>query len=277
MTEFNPNYSSRKGSLWDVLFIHELFGIGEIHQNFMTDQPAIFENKRDLRTYIWDTMQSQKIARFPFPPHNRIPNFEGAEAAAARLLRHPMFQTAKQIKVNPDAPQRYMRMKALEQGITVYMPTPRLRSGFNRLDPEHIPESQYSAAASLSKGRRFMEQVPLKKLPQMDLIVAGSVAVTRSGKRCGKGHGYSDLEYAILRELGHTGVPVATTVHDLQVVDDFPRDAHDVPVSVIITPGETIEVASPPPAPSGIDWGLLSDEELDAMPILKELFHSSRE
>jgi hypothetical protein len=26
------------------------------------------------------------VARFPFPPHGRIPNFVGAEQAAARLL-----------------------------------------------------------------------------------------------------------------------------------------------------------------------------------------------
>jgi hypothetical protein len=26
------------------------------------------------------------VARFPFPPHGRIPNFAGAELAAARLL-----------------------------------------------------------------------------------------------------------------------------------------------------------------------------------------------
>ncbi|HKJ66923.1 MAG TPA: 5-formyltetrahydrofolate cyclo-ligase [bacterium] len=242
----------------------------------MTDRPAMFHNKDDARQYVWDTMQSQKIARFPFPPHHRIPNFAGAEEAANQLMRHPLVQSAGKIKVNPDAPQRYVRLKALEQGITVYMPTPRLRSGFTRLNPEKIPESQYSQAASLSKGQRFQEHVPLDQLPQMDLIVAGSVAVTNSGKRCGKGHGYSDLEYAILRELGHDAVPVATTVHRIQVVDDFPGDAHDVPLSVIVTPADTIDVETPP-APSGIDWELLSNEDVDAMPILKELFHSSRE
>jgi hypothetical protein len=37
----------------------------------------------------------------------------------------------------------------------------------------------------------------------LDAIICGSVAVTRDGRRCGKGEGYSDLEFAILRELGH--------------------------------------------------------------------------
>ena len=70
-------------------------------------------------------------------------------------------------------------------------------------------------------------------MPGLDAIVCGSVAVTRDGRRCGKGEGYSDLEFAILRELGHPPVPVATTVHDLQVVASVPRDPTDQPLSVI--------------------------------------------
>ena len=58
--------------------------------------------------------------------------------------------------------------------------------------------------------------------------------------RAGKGEGYSDIEYAILRELGHdaSGVPVATTVNDVQVVNDFPIESNDLPLTVIATPRE---------------------------------------
>jgi 5-formyltetrahydrofolate cyclo-ligase len=105
----------------------------------------------------------------------------------------------------------------------------------------------------------------------MDFIVTGSVAVTRDGRRCGKGHGYGDIEYAILRELGHPAIPVATTVHPLQIVGDFPTDPHDLPVAFIATPDEVIEVESPPEAPSGIDWELLPDEIIKRMPVLGEL------
>ena len=38
-------------------------------------------------------------------------------------------------------------------------------------------------------------------MPCLDAIVCGSVAVTRDGRRCGKGEGYSDLEFAILRAI----------------------------------------------------------------------------
>lgn len=235
-----------------------------------------FSRKEAARRYVWDTMQQRKVARFPFPPHNRIPNFAGAREAADRLFRQPLLHNVKRMKVNPDAPQRYVRIRALEAGILVFMPTPRLRGGFWKLDPATIPEADLSHAASLSKGKQFAETVGLADLPQMDLIVAGSVAVTRNGKRCGKGHGYSDLEYAILRELGHKPVPVVTTVHPVQLVADFPGDAHDLPLSLIVTPDEVLEVASPPPAPSGIEWDLISREDREAMPVLEELWQSTR-
>ena len=101
--------------------------------------------------------------------------------------------------------------------------------------------------------------------------MCGSVAVTRDGRRSGKGEGYWDLEYAILRELGHPPVPVATTVHPVQIVGGLPRAPTDLPLALIVTPDEVIRVAAPPPAPSGIDWARLGADDLEAMPVLQEL------
>src|SRR3990172_3650322 len=230
-----------------------------------------YASKQEARQAVWDALQRERVARFPFPPHGRIPNFEGAARAAERLLAHPVFAHARRIKVDPDAPQRMVRLLALTRGIMVFVPTPRLRGGFRRFDPAKIPPDKLEEPASLIRGARWGEPVPLRELPVVDLIATGSVAVTRTGKRCGKGHGYGDLEYAMLRELGHPEVPVVTTVHPLQVVDDFPADAHDQPLHLIVTPDEVIEVAHPRPAPRGIDWGLLTAHDLAEMPILKEL------
>ena len=231
-----------------------------------------FPTKDAARQAVWDALQDQGAARFPYPPHGRIPNFAGAEAAAERLMAHPLLSDVRAIKANPDAPQRPVRHRALEAGIGVYMPTPRLKDGFLRLDPARIPPEHRKQAASLSKGRQWAEAIPLEALgDEIDLVVTGSVAVTGSGRRCGKGHGYGDLEYAILRELGHPPLPVATTVHSLQVVDGFPADRHDLPVSLIATPEATIEVADPPPAPTGIEWSALPADALSEMPVLAEL------
>jgi 5-formyltetrahydrofolate cyclo-ligase len=178
-----------------------------------------FTDKSAARQWVWDRLAAEGVARFPFPPHGRIPNFASAELAAARLLDIEPWKSAGAIKVNPDSPQRPLRAEALRRGITVFVPTPRLRGGFNKLDPRRIPPDKIDEAASLSRGDRWSEEVALADMPRLDAIVCGSVAVTRDGRRCGKGEGYSDLEFAILRELGHPPVPVATTVHDLQVVD----------------------------------------------------------
>ena len=59
---------------------------------------------------------------------------------------------ATAIKVNPGSPQRPVRAEALRRGITVFVPTPRLRGGFKKLDPRRIPADRIDAAASLSRG-----------------------------------------------------------------------------------------------------------------------------
>jgi hypothetical protein len=43
------------------------------------------------------------------------------------------------------------------------------------------------------------------------------------------------------------------------------------PLTLIVTPDETIAVKRPLPAPTGIEWERLSEEDLDAMPVLREL------
>jgi 5-formyltetrahydrofolate cyclo-ligase len=66
-------------------------------------------------------------------------------------------------------------------------------------------------------------------------------------------------------------VPVATTVHPVQIVDQLPGTPTDLPLAVIATPHEVVRVAAPPPAPAGIDWDRLSEADMDAMPVLRQL------
>ena len=230
-----------------------------------------FLNKSDARTWVWDTLRDQKIAAFPFPPHHRIPNFRGAADAARRLLADPLFEGVRRIKVNPDAPQRHVRKAALEAGVVVYMPSPRLKSGFIELDPARIPQDKLTKAASMSHAADWGRELHVWELPETDLVVTGCVAVTATGRRCGKGHGFSDIEYAVLRELGHPPVPVVTTVHDLQVVHGFPTDPHDLTLRRIFTPTQTLDVTEPGTEPVGIDWAALAPESLEEMPVLGEL------
>src|SRR5207249_8572910 len=124
-----------------------------------------FANKSAARQWVWDKLSAEGVARFPFPPHGRIPNFAGAEVAAARLLDIEPWRSATALKVNPDSPQRPLRAEALRRGITIFVPTPRLRGGFKKLDPRHIPPEKIEEAASLSRGDRWSEEVALMDMP----------------------------------------------------------------------------------------------------------------
>jgi 5-formyltetrahydrofolate cyclo-ligase len=230
-----------------------------------------YNSKASARDHVWTELERLKLAAYPFPARGRIPNFRGAREAAERLLQAPLMASARRIKVNPDSPQRFVRAAALRRGIQVMVPTPRLAGGFMLLDPDRIPQDAIWQASARSNWERFAEAVPLERLPPVDAIVTGCVAVTISGKRAGKGAGYSDLEFAILRELGHPAVPVATTVHDIQIVEDFPIEPHDQPLSLVATPTRMLEMAPPLHSPKGIDWSRLPSDALETMPVLASL------
>lgn len=234
-----------------------------------------FESKPAAREAVWSRLEAEEQAAFPFPPTGRIPNFKGARRAAERLLDDALFDGVRRLKANPDAPQRFVRELALERGIELLVPTPRLRAGFLRLRPDAIPAAERRKAVSLSGMKRWGEKVELESMPEVDLIVTGCVAVTGEGKRCGKGEGYSDLEFGILRELGHPVVPIVTTVHPIQIVEDFPRETHDIALDLFATPDESIRIETPLEPPNGIDWDRLSESDLEEMPVLAQLRQSS--
>lgn len=231
--------------------------------------------KQTLRERIWKLLRDRRAARFPFPITDRIPNFVGAERAAARAAELPEWKRAQRIKCNPDAPQRPLRLRALRDGKIVFMAVPRLTQErcFLRLDPAKLG-GRLAEAATIGGASRLGEPVLPSELGRIDLVVAGSVAVTSRGARVGKGGGYSDLELALTRQLGSVteSTPVLTTVHDLQVIDEkIPMTPHDVPVDLIVTPDHVIRTHRRRPKPRGIHWKELSEEQLAAMPPLRAL------
>jgi 5-formyltetrahydrofolate cyclo-ligase len=228
--------------------------------------------KKRIRYQTWKYLEDQDIARFPRPVYHRIPNFVGAEQAASKIRKLNEFSKAEVVKVNPDSPQIHVRQIVLEEGKTLLMPTPRLSGDFLRLHPKWIKGS-IEGAVSISGSVKFGKKTPLSKLPSIDLVVAGSVAVSLKGERIGKGEGYSELEYGILRErkLVNDDVRIVTTVHDCQVVGTFPTEKHDIPVDCILTPARVYETNTVLPKPNGIYWELVTEEMLRKMPVLEEL------
>jgi len=231
--------------------------------------------KQALRERVWDDLEDSGVARFPFPPHGRIPNFAGADEAAGRLAETGAWQRADVVKANPDAPQLPARRAALHAGKTVYMAVPRLRDAdcFLELDPAEIDD--LDAAATLSHVDDHATQVGPEAVGRVDLVLSGSVAVTGSGARVGKGEGFSDLEFGVLRDLGLVDeeTTVATTVHERQVVpnDQVAPDPHDVPMDLVVTPERVVETDAPYDRPDGVDWSEVSDEDVEEMPVLARL------
>jgi 5-formyltetrahydrofolate cyclo-ligase len=229
--------------------------------------------KKEIRHKVWDKMTEEEIGRFPFPLHNRIPNFKGAEKAAHYITAMEEYKQARVVKVNPDAPQLPLRAQVLIDGKTLLVPTPRLKAGFIQVKPEWVPKGEERKAASLKHIHTYGKVLPLSKMPRIDLIVVGSVAMHRDGRRLGKGEGYADREYAIIRELGNPPVPVITSVHSTQIVeDDLPRDAYDLTVDWIATEQGLFKTNSPYEKPGGIIWEEVTEEEKKEMPVLEEIW-----
>jgi 5-formyltetrahydrofolate cyclo-ligase len=234
--------------------------------------------KQDIREHVWQALEKARVHRFP-GTRGRIPNFVGAERAADRLCEVEVWKRAKVLKCNPDSPQRPVRARALKEGKIVYMAVPRLRDleCFIELDPSRLGK-HITQASSIEGAFRFGPSVRPERMREIDLIVCGTVAVNSQGARIGKGGGYSDLEYGLAREAGlvKSRTPIVTTVHDLQVLqEELPVLPHDIPVDWIATPTSVIETQTRLSRPKGIYWEYLSNEQIDEIPVLKQL-RSSR-
>jgi 5-formyltetrahydrofolate cyclo-ligase len=232
-------------------------------------------SKRDIRQQVWESLTQAGVARFP-GAQGRIPNFEGAAEAAKRLAELAVWRNARVLKCNPDSPQRPVRERALREGKVVYMAVPRLRDRrcFIELDPERLNHDEFRRAGTIKGAFRLGSLVNFTEMRPVDLVVAGSVAVNRTGARVGKGGGYSDLEYALGRTFGLISpeTPVVTTVHPLQIVEEpIPMLEHDIPVDILITPGEVVETGHTLPRPEGIYWHLLPENKIASIPLLQEI------
>lgn len=192
---------------------------------------TVSARKKSLREKIWGEMERLGIAVFPLPCRGRIPNFEGAHSAAGRLRQLEEWKRAKIVFVNPDSPQRKVRENALKDGKTLIMASPKLKKGFLLIRPADVKGQE--RFASTIRGA-FKLGVEVRKFPKPDIVVEGSVAVDLRGHRLGKGHGYGDTEIQTIRRM-FGNVPVATTVHDAQVVKEVPVEEKDQKISIIVT------------------------------------------
>ena len=232
---------------------------------------ATNQAKQAIRERVWSQLEQAGVVE----PGVRgyIPAFAGADQAAERLAGLPVWQRAQILEVVPDRAQLPVRIRALQDGKLVYMAVPKLAAAepFYLLDPRNLPVPA-TEAADRKAAARNAPSISISDMQAIDLIVCGSVAVNEHGARLGKGAGYSDIEMALLAEAGLLSerTIIATTVHELQVLDeDLPEQTHDFRVDLIVTP-ERIIWSDSYKRPVELDLDSLSPEQIAAMPVLAQ-------
>lgn len=199
------------------------------------------EDKKRLRNLIWKTLEDNNLSKPPKPPYGKIPNFVGSTAAARMLRCTKEWQNAKVIFSSPDSAQKKVREFALLDEKILIMASPKLKEGYLLIDPHQL-KGKESTASTIKGAFKFGSQI--KKFPRVDLVIEGSVAVDKSGNRLGKGGGYGDREiFHLLKERAvKISTPIATTVHEIQIIDKIPTEEHDQKINMIVTPKRVIRV-----------------------------------
>jgi 5-formyltetrahydrofolate cyclo-ligase len=238
----------------------------------IAEHPPCPARKADIREEIWERMEAAGLSP---TPHGTIPTFPGQNKAAERLRGLEVYQRARTIMVPPDQAQLQVRINALLDGKQLIMATPGLKDGFYLLGKGSIKVKDWRSAARSSGVRRFGRRLGTtrQEIGEVALLATGAVAVGLQGGRIGKGSGYFDLEYMILREIGSVGeaTPICALVDDCQVLEQVPMEAKDVAVDFITTPTKVITIERTLHRPTKVPWDLLDERNFRGMRPLREL------
>lgn len=232
-----------------------------------------------VRDTVWARLRSvaRPDSRFHWDFSSFVADFADSERCVDRLRALPAWSRSRLLFITPDNSTELVRRAAMADGKPFVMTTYGMRRGFLALDPQDVPHTDHSYAATLDGMDRYARPVSLSDIGQADhigLLITGGSAVNPRGHRMGKGHGYFDLEWALLSEIGAVdeSSEIADVVHDCQLVDvDLAPAAHDVPVDWIITPTRTVQVSSSGRAPGRVVWDLLGGTRLASLPPVMEL------
>ncbi|UCC66498.1 MAG: 5-formyltetrahydrofolate cyclo-ligase [Deltaproteobacteria bacterium] len=229
-------------------------------------------HKARIREETWELMQTRGLSP---APQGSIPTFPGQNKAAERLRGLGVYRKARTVMVPPDQAQLQVRVNALLDGKRLIMATPGLRDGFYLLEKDRIRIKDLVRAVRSSGVRRFGKRLftSRKEIGEVDLLVTGAVAVGLQGGRIGKGSGYFDLEYMILRQIGSVKerTLIVALVDDLQVREDIPMEEKDVAVDFIVTPTQVIKVEAAAQRPPRVLRYLLDVQGIKRMRPIREL------
>jgi 5-formyltetrahydrofolate cyclo-ligase len=105
-------------------------------------------------------------------------------------------------------------------------------------------------------------------------MVTGTGAINHKGLRFGKGHGFFDLEWAMLYSIGMVDASTQTVavVHECQVLDEELRgEEWDTGCDFVVTNERVIAVDEASKPSCGILWDKLAEGMIDDIEPLSEL------
>lgn len=219
--------------------------------------PYRFQDKDELRKWLWKYLSDYHLTMVPRPCFARIPSFKATEVATARLLEEQAWQAARKVVIAPDDVTYHARWEALKAGKTVFVPIPRTDQAWHL---EGISPEDAQVAAMMKEIGRFAKQVPLEDASGVPLLVTGAVSVDRFGNWLGQGEVFGELPAALTKTGGllDSATRIAL-VDDKQIFEDFAylMAEDDARVQRIVTKTQSFSPKEPEPAPLEPDTGPL--------------------
>jgi len=228
---------------------------------------------------VWDRLREVAVpdSRFHLDFSMFIPDYAGSGRMIDALHSLPFYAGAGPVFVTPDNNLQELRGVLLRERRPLVMTTYGILRGFLFFAPGAVADTAIDYAASLDGAEQFARRVGLEQLRSLgplDFLVKGASAVNQDGIRFGKGHGYFDVEWGLLRDIGlvDEDSPVVACVHDVQFIDEELESREtDTLVDWVITPTRTIGIDRRRKKPEGIRWDLLDPHLLASIPPLVEL------
>lgn len=146
----------------------------------------------------------------------------------SKLMELPEFQTAQKILVHlskgEEVVTHFMVQRWLQTEKTLFVPKVK-DDHFIACRLDHWEDLEFGAYGVLEPS----EVIEIGHPSEIDLILVPGLAFTPSGVRLGMGKGYYD------RFLKHTKATKIGLAYEEQIVNELPKESHDVDMDIIIT------------------------------------------
>ncbi|MBO0993695.1 methenyltetrahydrofolate synthetase [Bacillus sp. SD088] len=239
-------------------------------------------NAEQAREQIWAELRKvgKPDTRFHWDFAEFIADYVGSDQGAEIVREQEAYQQAAVVFITPDNNMRKLREYTLKDKKTLIMTTYGINRGFQIVRPGDVPEGKEELASTLDGIELFITPITLAEIKeefdQIPLLFTGASAMKPNGLRFGKGHGYFDLEWGMMWEMGIVSPEsiVFGLGHDCQIVDaEIEPEEYDTVVDYIVTPTRCVKTENNHPKPTlGIIWDKLEAGMFENIPPLQEVY-----